>query len=101
MIVKSGWMVKKGEVVKNWKRRFAVLYSTAELAYFEAENLRQSPKGSIDLRTVTAVRVSAEKAKPNCLDLVTSSRVFVLSFPTAEAMQEWLTALQSHTKVKR
>lgn len=98
VVVKSGWMVKKGEVVRNWKRRFAVLYSSAELAYFEAENLKQSPKGVIDLRTVSAVRISSEKSKPNCLDLITPSRTFVLSFLSAESMQEWLTALQSKIK---
>lgn len=84
--------------MKNWKRRFAVLNANSELAYYESENLKQAPKGTIDLRTVIAVKASAEKSKPNCVDLVTSARTYVLSFLSHESMQEWIAVLQSRMK---
>lgn len=42
----KGWLTKRGEGMKNWKRRWFVIYNTKEMRYYEDQQ-RAHPKGSI------------------------------------------------------
>ena len=37
--VKAGWLTKQGQIVKNWKMRYFVLYDSGRLEYFKTEEV--------------------------------------------------------------
>jgi hypothetical protein len=49
--LRTGWLVKEGAVVKNWKRRFFVVRPDYKIAYYESEEAfkaGKTPKGTIN-----------------------------------------------------
>ncbi len=50
-VFKVGWMFKEGSTIRNWKRRFFVLYGD-RIEYFKGPHA-DKPKGSIELQTCT------------------------------------------------
>lgn len=59
-VIRSAWMMKLGERVKNWKSRFVVLLDDGSLTYFKNGPIKESPEnfsfvgtplGGIDVRT--------------------------------------------------
>ena len=38
--VREGFLTKQGRIVKNWKRRYFVLFKNGELQYFTSEAVR-------------------------------------------------------------
>eukprot|EP01113_Clastostelium_recurvatum_P049024 TRINITY_DN901_c0_g1_i2.p1 TRINITY_DN901_c0_g1~~TRINITY_DN901_c0_g1_i2.p1 ORF type:complete len:358 (+),score=94.09 TRINITY_DN901_c0_g1_i2:92-1165(+) len=93
----EGWMIKKGEVVKHWRRRWFRLHGSL-LGYYKKHAADEVPKGVVCL---------AEAAKPySHLDLAPPDKpfTFIIGVPgrdyllcteTGEAMYEWITALKT------
>jgi len=52
----KGWLFKRADIGGGWKDRYFVLLSTRELLCYENET-SQKRKGSLDLKTATAVEV--------------------------------------------
>jgi hypothetical protein len=49
--LRTGWLVKEGAVVKNWKKRFFVVRPDYKIAYYESEEsfkAGKNPKGTIN-----------------------------------------------------
>merc|ERR1719356_715631 len=54
-IIKNGWLRKKGELNKKWKRRYFTLNSYKQIKYFQDEQ-KTNYSGNICLNEVTAVK---------------------------------------------
>lgn len=39
MSLKEGWITKQGQIRKNWKLRYFVLYNDGKLEYFKSEEV--------------------------------------------------------------
>ncbi|KAL6070895.1 Pleckstrin y domain-containing A member 2 [Balamuthia mandrillaris] len=89
-ITKIGYMVKRGDVFKSWKKRLFIMLENGKLLYY-ADAERPPPRGSLDLHDVVMVR----KAKPpvNAIELTTRNRVWVLATSTEEETNEWVETL--------
>lgn len=91
-----GYMVKQGQVRRNWKRRWFVLDLTKKyLAYFETEKA-DSPKGAISCKTITRVYEHKKCGKSKhqflfCVD--TPGRTYTMYTPSEQSMKIWMTCL--------
>lgn len=95
---KEGWLTKQGAKVKNWKRRWFVLYKT-QLAYFDGPSgsARRERNGYILLKEVLPGSVhpidETMFGKPNTFQVETRDRTFFLQGDTVDQMDDWLDAI--------
>ncbi|KAL6076948.1 Pleckstrin y domain-containing H member 2 [Balamuthia mandrillaris] len=93
-VFKQGWMTKKGNHVKNWKRRFFVL-SKKELKYF-VNDMAFKAKGVVLIKEVKAVQLSTDARAPNfSFELVTPSRTYVFSCESQQDVESWMEQLEA------
>ncbi|KAJ1030470.1 hypothetical protein NDA16_001379 [Ustilago loliicola] len=89
--VKSGYLEKKGEKRKTWKKRWFVLRSS-KLAYYkndkEYQLLRFIDVG--DIKTVASVEL---KKSVNTFGIVTPKRTFYVRASSRAEMESWIEAL--------
>lgn len=88
---KEGFMTKQGGFVKNWKRRYFVLWRY-ELRYFRRES-DGSPVRTLDLRQCTECCPDYSKGQPNCFRLVFQWRTFYFSCDSEAEMKAWMTLI--------
>ncbi|KAF8340383.1 uncharacterized protein EI90DRAFT_3150782 [Cantharellus anzutake] len=98
-VVKSGYLWKKGERRKTWKKRWFVLRPT-KLAYYkndqEYQCLRILHLG--DIHTVTTVSL---KRHNNTFGIVTPTRTFYIQAPSLSECDDWVNTLNdSRNKLK-
>ncbi|GMK53830.1 hypothetical protein CspeluHIS016_0104160 [Cutaneotrichosporon spelunceum] len=95
---KSGWLIKKQERRKAWKKKWFVLRSTS-LAYYK-DNKEYSLSRAIELTSVhSVVPVTQEKAKhPFSFAVVTSDRTFFLEASSAEEREDWVSTINNVRK---
>ncbi|KAJ6255469.1 tbc1 domain family member whacked [Anaeramoeba flamelloides] len=91
--VHSGFMFKKGKIVKNWKLRFFVLENET-LSYYLTQN-EIEPKGVITLKEITP---KLEPKKPEFLFLQGISRLWQFRAQNVEERDKWYKAIH---KVKK
>ena len=100
----EGWMYKQGDSAKSTlRRRFFKLYNS-NLFYYKpsrlnAANPHSSPTGSIQIQTVTEIKLIQDKQNPGSgefrLELVTEARKWVLCPSSLEGLNYWSSAIQS------
>lgn len=103
---KSGWLMKKGHQVKNWKRRWFVLKDSA-LSYYRSPK-DASPAGVIPVADIWRVSLDPELSKredmPHCFELVTSKAAasvgakvisYVISAANAADHEDWIQVIES------
>ncbi|KAI0076013.1 PH-domain-containing protein, partial [Panus rudis PR-1116 ss-1] len=90
-ILKSGYLWKKGERRKTWKKRWFVL-RPSQLAFYKtsAEYKLLRLLDVSDIHTCTPVSL---KKHANTFGLVAPSRTFYLQAATQQDMQEWVKAI--------
>jgi len=91
----EGWLTKKGEVVKNWKRRYFRLQGTL-LSYYKKTNAE--PAGQVCLSGGSKAYSSAEAPildHPNCFVIAVPGRDYIISADTGEAMYDWVSTLKT------
>ena len=91
----SGWAVKLGSRVKNWKRRWFVLLSNGALRYFEDKTTFQE-KGHIELDKSTTVSIAPATAEGIPVQIINPKRVFVMTLPTREEAERWASKLNEN-----
>ncbi|XP_064388951.1 dual adapter for phosphotyrosine and 3-phosphotyrosine and 3-phosphoinositide-like isoform X2 [Halichondria panicea] len=94
LVSKEGYLVKLGNVVKTWKRRWFVL-KNEELRYFSRDSDKQ-PIRVINLREVTEVKacdLHPIHRKTNAFRLVLPSRTFFIQAPNPTVRDEWIHVL--------
>eukprot|EP00051_Salpingoeca_urceolata_P000744 m.35795 g.35795 ORF g.35795 m.35795 type:complete len:350 (-) comp10953_c0_seq1:277-1326(-) len=99
-VVRAGWVTKRGQVKKNWKRRYFVLRDDFTLSYYKDGSMYAKPAGVIAIDTNVRVIPGAELGKPHkwpehtaqdtWLAVKTRERTYYLSCDSQEAAQGWL-----------
>lgn len=110
MIVKEGFLCKKGGVIKSWSRRYFVLNHQC-LCYFKrevngVEDAGLQPMGRVFLSDVVNIETeSVEKKKAFVFALHTKKRGMLLQASNKEDRQKWVEAvkhaLDSDSKAER
>ncbi|KAJ3100948.1 hypothetical protein HDU97_001832 [Phlyctochytrium planicorne] len=100
-VLHNGFLMKKGEKRKTWKKRWFVLRATI-LAYYknekEYELLKIIPLA--DVHTIAEVRDL--KKRKNVFGVVTRQRTYYVMCDSKEQMDEWLSKLkEAHRGVQR
>ncbi|MES1917411.1 MAG: hypothetical protein MHM6MM_009139 [Cercozoa sp. M6MM] len=97
----SGYMVKRGEVRRSFKRRFCVIYHDGILEYYQREEQRGSNLntmlGHLDLSSALSVGRSCEKSLQTpelAIDVVTPTRTWVFIAETYTDFAAWLKAMR-------
>ncbi|WWC70526.1 uncharacterized protein I206_104477 [Kwoniella pini CBS 10737] len=90
-VVKSGYLWKKQERRKAWKKRWFVL-RTGKLAYYKDEK-EYSLKKVIDLHDVHTVAPVTVKKNPHSFGIVTPKRTFFAKASSQDDMEEWVRAI--------
>lgn len=91
-----GYMVKQGQVRRNWKKRwFELDLAKKYLAYFETDKA-DNPKGAISCKAITRVYEHRKCGKSKreflfCVD--TPDRTYTMYAPSEHSMKIWMTCL--------
>eukprot|EP01114_Cavostelium_apophysatum_P021189 TRINITY_DN7317_c0_g1_i1.p1 TRINITY_DN7317_c0_g1~~TRINITY_DN7317_c0_g1_i1.p1 ORF type:complete len:456 (-),score=110.38 TRINITY_DN7317_c0_g1_i1:871-2238(-) len=93
--VRSGYLVKRGAKMKNWKRRFFVV--TPDTIYYFADEpsvrANREPLGSISLSTCSSCVVNNSMKKDYCFELTTPTRIYYCSCVSKDEMDLWMSTL--------
>jgi copper chaperone CopZ len=102
MVDKKGYMIKRGGVVRNWKRRWFVLTGNI-LYYYRAERDERvgEPAGRIVLDDAHIVSAAKSTKKSLSMEVGTPDRIYYFVAESQKDFTEWFTALKdaSDTRV--
>ncbi|XP_076844029.1 pleckstrin homology domain-containing family A member 1 isoform X2 [Brachyhypopomus gauderio] len=101
-VVKAGFCVKQGAVMKNWKRRYFMLDDNA-ISYFKSD-LEREPLRVIPLKEVNKVQECKQSdlmMRDNLFELVTSSRTFYIQTDSPDDMHSWIKAISGAIVAQR
>ncbi|KAM3860012.1 pleckstrin homology domain-containing family A member 1-like [Diretmus argenteus] len=101
-VIKAGYCVKQGAVMKNWKRRYFLLNENA-VSYFKSD-LEREPLRVIPLKEVHKVQECKQSdlmMRDNLFEVVTSSRTFYIQSDSPEEMHSWIKAMSGAIVAQR
>uniref|UniRef100_A0A8D0BES6 Pleckstrin homology domain containing A1 n=1 Tax=Salvator merianae TaxID=96440 RepID=A0A8D0BES6_SALMN len=101
-VIKAGYCVKQGAVMKNWKRRYFQLDENT-IGYFKSE-LDKDPLRVIPLKEVHKVQECKQSdimMRDNLFEIVTSSRTFYIQADSPEDMHSWIKAISGAIVAQR
>eukprot|EP01119_Soliformovum_irregulare_P012190 TRINITY_DN3150_c5_g1_i1.p1 TRINITY_DN3150_c5_g1~~TRINITY_DN3150_c5_g1_i1.p1 ORF type:complete len:634 (-),score=234.50 TRINITY_DN3150_c5_g1_i1:44-1945(-) len=97
-VIQSGWLVKQGGIVKNWKMRWFVL--KGNYLWYYAQTHHTQPLGCIPInRANVAMLDDSLYRRSFCFEITDPSgftrrhRSYVLSAPTSTAQMQWIKAI--------
>lgn len=98
--LKMGYMTKRGEKRKSWKRRWFVLTADT-LQYFKKPPTKgEKCLGNILLSQKTSVEENTTMKRPNCFSLTLPGRVYFISCDTKQDMDSWFSFLKAGDATK-
>jgi hypothetical protein len=92
-LVRSGWMLKRGNVRKSWKKRFFKFYSDQDLYYFDKED-NMKEKGLAKLQDARVVK----KVGNNSLQVVTPKREWHFVCQNTQERDDWVRIISAICK---
>nr|XP_036867132.1 pleckstrin homology domain-containing family A member 1 isoform X5 [Manis javanica] len=101
-VIKAGYCVKQGAVMKNWKRRYFQLDENT-IGYFKSE-LEKEPLRIIPLKEVHKVQECKQSdimMRDNLFEIVTSFRTFYVQADSPEEMHSWIKAVSGAIVAQR
>ncbi|XP_072413596.1 pleckstrin homology domain-containing family A member 1 isoform X2 [Chiloscyllium punctatum] len=101
-IIKSGYCVKQGAVMKNWKRRHFILDENS-ISYYKSD-LDKEPLRSIPLKEVIKVQECKQREillRDNLFEIVTNFRTFYVQTDSPEDMHNWIKAISGAIVAQR
>merc|ERR1712013_152192 len=93
-IVRQGWMMKKGDIIKNWKKRYFVLQSNRVLNYYESSSSAMV-KGTVALRKATRV----VKKSTQSLEVHTPKRKWCFACKDTATRDEWVRVIKAVAQI--
>jgi RAC serine/threonine-protein kinase len=94
MSVREGYLIKKGEVVKNWKTRWFILGSQT-LSYYKSENQVTKVLGVIRLNEVFSVNFAGQKKKGRkVIEVSTPRRTYYMHTLNENEEELWFQAIR-------
>ena len=102
IILKEGFLYKKGGIIKSWSRRYFVL-SPQSLCYFRSEeHMRMEPLGRIFLSDIVSISTEGtEKRKAFVFALHTKKRAVLLQGANTEDREKWIEAIGRSLEVEK
>ncbi|XP_074856606.1 pleckstrin homology domain-containing family A member 1 isoform X1 [Carettochelys insculpta] len=107
-VIKAGYCVKQGAVMKNWKRRYFQLDENT-IGYFKSEQEKE-PLRLIPLKEVHKVQECKQRyscfesdimMRDNLFEIVTTSRTFYVQADSPEDMHSWIKAISGAIVAQR
>ncbi|XP_051722979.1 pleckstrin homology domain-containing family A member 1a isoform X5 [Ctenopharyngodon idella] len=101
-VIKAGYCVKQGALMKNWKRRYFVLEQNS-MSYFKSD-LEKEPLKIILLKEVHKVQECKHgeiMMRDNLFEVVTTSRTFYIQADSPEEMHSWIKAISGAIVAQR
>ncbi|XP_035760614.1 pleckstrin homology domain-containing family A member 1-like isoform X1 [Neolamprologus brichardi] len=101
-VIKSGYCVKQGAVMRNWKRRYFLLEENS-MSYFKSD-LEKEPLRMIPLKEVHKVQECKQSdimMRDNLFEVVTTSRTFYIQADSPEEMHSWIKAMSGAIVAQR
>ncbi|KAM8730521.1 pleckstrin homology domain-containing family A member 1 isoform 4-T4 [Acanthopagrus schlegelii] len=101
-VIKAGYCVKQGAVMKNWKRRYFMLDENA-ISYYKSDLEREALK-VIPLKEIHKVQECKQSElmmRDNLFEMVTSSRTFYIQADSPEDMHSWIKAISGAIVAQR
>lgn len=101
-VIKHGYCVKQGAVMRNWKRRYFLLEENA-MSYFKSD-LEKEPLRIIPLKEVHKVQECKQRdimMRDNLFEVVTTSRTFYIQADSPEEMHSWIKAVSGAIVAQR
>ncbi|XP_038677325.1 pleckstrin homology domain-containing family A member 1 isoform X2 [Scyliorhinus canicula] len=101
-VIKSGYCVKQGAVMKNWKRRHFILDENS-ISYYKSD-LDKEPLRSIPLKEVIKVQECKQREillRDNLFEIVTHFRTFYVQTDSPEDMHNWIKAISGAIVAQR
>ncbi|XP_030058444.1 pleckstrin homology domain-containing family A member 1 isoform X3 [Microcaecilia unicolor] len=101
-VIKAGYCVKQGAVMRNWKRRYFQLDENT-IVYFKS-NMDKDPLRIIPLKDVHKVqecKQSDNMLRDNLFEIVTTSRTFYVQADSPEDMHCWIKAISGAIVAQR
>mmetsp|Transcript_9186 Transcript_9186/g.14110 ORF Transcript_9186/g.14110 Transcript_9186/m.14110 type:complete len:335 (-) Transcript_9186:13-1017(-) len=94
-VIKQGWLQKRGEKNKGWKRRYFVLNEHKQMKYFQ-DAQRTQFQGIIALNEVSSIKEGATETTQSMyhLELHTNKRIWILSADSLKQRKSWFDELQ-------
>eukprot|EP00455_Lapot_gusevi_P003117 TRINITY_DN11291_c0_g1_i2.p1 TRINITY_DN11291_c0_g1~~TRINITY_DN11291_c0_g1_i2.p1 ORF type:complete len:479 (-),score=81.73 TRINITY_DN11291_c0_g1_i2:116-1552(-) len=93
-ISKQGWVYKEGSVVRNWKKRWFVLWDDRIDYYSRREDAE--PKGTIQLETCEISPVMARAGvERDCLELLMKKRKWHFVAETNDENEQWFWVIKN------
>lgn len=89
-IIKEGYLIKQGRIVKSWKKRWFVLYSNCIVYY---EKPREIEKGKFFITPETSVIYIKNNKKPS-MKIETFNRTYICVGQTEYEIKKWIEAIQ-------
>ncbi|KAF9908928.1 hypothetical protein BX616_011334 [Lobosporangium transversale] len=90
-ILKSGYLIKKGERIKIWKKKWFVL-RTSKLAYYK-DSKEYVLLRIIDIRDIHKAAEVMVKNKTGVFVILTPKRTFTVQADSVAEMEEWIQAI--------
>ena len=102
IILKEGFLYKKGGIIKSWSRRYFVL-SPQSLCYFRSEeHMKMEPLGRIFLSDIVSISTEGtEKRKAFVFALHTKKRAVLLQGANTEDREKWTEAIGRSLEVEK
>ncbi|XP_026206964.1 pleckstrin homology domain-containing family A member 1-like isoform X2 [Anabas testudineus] len=100
--IKTGYCVKQGAVMKNWKRRYFVLDENA-VSYYKSDQDKEALK-VIPLKEIHKVQECKDREltmRDNLFEVVTTSRTFFVQADSPEDMHSWIKAISGAIVAQR
>ena len=93
--MKSGFLNKRGQLRKSWKRRFVVLHDAQRLEYFASEGDAAAGKarGVLHLDATCSVDRCDVAGREHCFVVRTPHKELVCQAETGDEAEDWVFAL--------
>ncbi|XP_060951354.1 pleckstrin homology domain-containing family A member 1-like [Limanda limanda] len=101
-VIKAGYCVKQGAVMKTWKRRYFMLEENA-LSYYKSDQEREALRviALKEIHKVQECKQSEPMMRDNLFEMVTSSRTFYIQADSPEDMHSWIKAVSGAIVAQR
>ncbi|XP_034426086.1 pleckstrin homology domain-containing family A member 1 isoform X2 [Hippoglossus hippoglossus] len=101
-VIKAGYCVKQGAVMKTWKRRYFMLEENA-LSYYKSDQEREALRviALKEIHKVQECKQSELMMRDNLFEMVTSSRTFYIQADSPEDMHSWIKAISGAIVAQR
>jgi len=99
-VVKEGWVTKRGEHIKNWRRRYFILRADGNFFGYKSkpDNMLEPPLNKFTVRQCQLMRVDKPHQRPNTFVIrglqwtTVVERMFSVDTPAER--EEWISAIE-------